>query len=122
MKFGAVETRAAEGCMLAHATRLPDKTLKKGHVLSQSDCDALAEIGLERIVVARPESGDLNENAAASRLATAAINQGLIADTAFTRAVEPICCQRRSPSHRRGCHQRSQSRRPVHNICDTGKL
>ncbi|MEP3046888.1 MAG: molybdopterin-binding/glycosyltransferase family 2 protein [Roseibium sp.] len=84
MKFGPIAPNDAQSCLLAHGTKLPDRVLKKGHVLGRSDCIALAEAGFASVVVARLEPGDLKEDIAATRLATSAIGQGLTTDTAFT--------------------------------------
>ncbi|MEP4769475.1 MAG: molybdopterin-binding/glycosyltransferase family 2 protein [Roseibium sp.] len=84
MKFGPVAPQEAEGCLLAHATKLPDQKFKKGHLLTAHDCAALKEAGFETIVVARLEPGDLNEDVAATRLANAAMGDGLTTDNAFT--------------------------------------
>ncbi len=84
MKFGAVPPQEAEGCLLAHRMRLPGGTLGKGHVLSREDCAAMVAAGETQVVVARLEPGDLDEDSAAARLASAAMGPGLSEDTAFT--------------------------------------
>lgn len=72
MRFEEVETRDAAGAVLAHGRRLgPARMLKKGRVLSAEDCAALLEAGVARVVVARLESGDLDEDEAARRVAEA---------------------------------------------------
>lgn len=84
MKFGPVASENAEGCVLAHSTKLAGRTLKKGHRLTAGDCKALAENGLETVVVASMDAGDLNEDAAATRVARAAMGSGLYEDEPFT--------------------------------------
>ncbi len=84
MKFGPVAPMGAEGCVLAHSTKLPGLILKKGHRLTETDCALLSEAGLETIVVARLEAGDLDEDAAAARLGGAAKGAGLYTDAPFT--------------------------------------
>lgn len=84
MKFGPVQPEDAEGCVLAHSTKLPGLVLKKGHRLTTADCALLSEAGLETIVVARLEAGDLDEDTAAARLGQAAKGAGLYTDAPFT--------------------------------------
>jgi molybdenum cofactor cytidylyltransferase len=72
MRFEEVPAREAEGAILAHSRRLgPAETLKKGRTLSAADCAALASAGVERVVVARLDEGDLVEDEAAQRVAEA---------------------------------------------------
>lgn len=84
MKFGPCPAGQAGGCILAHKTALPDRVLKKGHVLTPKDCADLKEAGMASVVVARLDPGDVGEDAAAGRLARAAIGSGVTHDTAFT--------------------------------------
>jgi molybdenum cofactor cytidylyltransferase len=84
MRFGPCPSKKAIGCILAHKTKLPDRTLKKGHVLTQSDCTDLIALGVETLVVARLEAGDIGEDRAAARLGAAARGEGLSTDLAFT--------------------------------------
>ncbi|MGE4218118.1 MAG: NTP transferase domain-containing protein [Alphaproteobacteria bacterium] len=72
MIFGPVPVAAAIGTILAHSLRLRRETFKKGRVLSEGDCTALADAGYETVVVARLGSDDIGEDAAADILATAA--------------------------------------------------
>jgi molybdenum cofactor cytidylyltransferase len=68
MKFVDVPVADAVGAILAHGHRLPDGgMLKKGHVLTTDDVRALAE---PEVSVAVLEAGDLDENAAATRVAS----------------------------------------------------
>ncbi|WP_299809272.1 molybdopterin-binding/glycosyltransferase family 2 protein [uncultured Roseibium sp.] len=87
MKFGPRPPAEAAGCILAHKTRLSDRTLKKGHVLTEKDCTELAAAGQAQVVVASLEPGDIGEDDAARRLALAAAGPGLDEDTAFTGRV-----------------------------------
>jgi len=84
MKFGPCPPEDAAGCILAHKTRLTDRSLKKGHVLSDEDCANLAAQGVRQVVVACLEPGDVGEDEAARRLALAARGPGLSEDSAFT--------------------------------------
>lgn len=72
MIFGPVPVVAATGTILAHSLRVGRATFKKGRLLSAEDCAALAEAGHDDVVVARLESEDIGEDAAAETLAAAA--------------------------------------------------
>jgi len=71
MRFGPVPVAQARGALLAHSLKLPGGRLKKGHVLTPADLDALAAAGIAQVTVARPDPGDLAENDAAAALARA---------------------------------------------------
>ncbi len=73
MKFGPVPLDQAEGAVLAHSVALEKGRLRKGRVLSAEDVAALRGTGRDEIIVARMESGDLGEDAAAARLAQALV-------------------------------------------------
>ncbi|MBP0482998.1 molybdopterin-binding protein [Sagittula salina] len=78
MIFGPVALDAAEGCVLANSQEVPGDLvrggrLKKGIVLRAGDVAALRAAGLETVLAARLESGDLSEDAAAERLARALV-------------------------------------------------
>ena len=73
MKFGAVPVAQAAGAILAHSLRLDGLSLAKGTVLRTEDCDALLAAGVVEVVVARLDVGDVAENAAAERLASALV-------------------------------------------------
>src|SRR2546429_6925132 len=84
MKFGEVPVAEAEGAILAHSLKLGATVLKKGRVLARADLDAIAAAGLQQIVVARLEPGDLREDAAAARIAAAAAGPNITVPNAFT--------------------------------------
>ena len=71
MIFGNFATADAEGAVLAHSIRLADDSLAKGHVLDRADLDRLLTAGIDEVIAARIETGDLNEDDAAARLAGA---------------------------------------------------
>ncbi|CUX51663.1 Conserved Hypothetical protein; putative molybdopterin binding protein with a nucleotide-diphospho-sugar transferase domain [Agrobacterium tumefaciens str. CFBP 5621] len=71
MKFGEFPVARAEGLMLAHAVRLPERTLHKGRRVSPADVEALKQAGIVSVTAARIEDGDLDEDEAARRLAAA---------------------------------------------------
>ena len=91
MKFGSVPLAQALGAILAHSHPGAEGRLRKGRVLEAADLAALADEGCDSVVVARLEPGDLDENAAAARLAAALVPdpaaQGLSRSEAFTGRV-----------------------------------
>jgi molybdenum cofactor cytidylyltransferase len=84
MKFGEVPVAEAEGAILAHSLKLGATALKKGRVLARADLDAIAAAGLQYIVAARLEPGDLREDEAAARIAAAAAGPNITVANAFT--------------------------------------
>jgi molybdenum cofactor cytidylyltransferase len=84
MKFGEIPLSEAEGAILAHSLKLGATVLKKGRVLARADLDAIAAAGLQQIVAARLDPGDIREDAAAARIAAAAAGPNITAATAFT--------------------------------------
>ena len=71
MRFGPVAPEDAAGSILAHSVTLPSGRLRKGRVLTDKDCAALAATDLPEVWVARPEAGDIAEDKAAALLAAA---------------------------------------------------
>ena len=87
MKFGPVPTDDAEGAILAHAAHLPDGRLRKGTRLTAAELERLRSAGIAEIIVARLEAGDIDEDAAADRLAAALMPPGLRLSQAATGRV-----------------------------------
>jgi molybdenum cofactor cytidylyltransferase len=87
MKFGEVPIAQAEGAILAHSLKLGAAALKKGRVLSPADLELIANAGLTRITAARLEPGDVGEDEAAERVATAAVGPGVSTAAPFTGRV-----------------------------------
>ncbi|MEQ5868795.1 molybdopterin-binding protein [Sagittula sp. NFXS13] len=73
MIFGDVALDAAEGAVLANSQQVPGGKLKKGIVLGPDDVAALRSAGLQSVMAARLEPGDLSEDVAAERLAQALV-------------------------------------------------
>ncbi|MDA8048864.1 MAG: molybdopterin-binding/glycosyltransferase family 2 protein [Rhodospirillales bacterium] len=71
MIFESLALAEAKGAILAHSLRLPGKMLRKGSVLGEDSIAALGEAGHASVVAARLEPGDVPEDVAADRLATA---------------------------------------------------
>jgi molybdenum cofactor cytidylyltransferase len=84
MIFGATPVAETADCILAHSLRGDGFSFKKGRRLTEADVAALREAGIEEIVAARLEAGDVHEDAAATELAAAATGSGLSASASFT--------------------------------------
>ena len=93
MWFGSVAVADAKGAVLAHAVRAPGIAFKKGRLLTAGDRQALAEAGIESVVVARLSAGDRSENDAAAALAQAAAGDGLEVADAFTGRANLVACE-----------------------------
>ncbi len=83
MKFGTVPLAQAEGAVLAHSLSAGGMALRKGHVLTPADLEALAGV-IDHVTVARLEPGDIAENEAAHALASALNGVGVRVTEAFT--------------------------------------
>jgi len=84
MIFGPTAVAAAEGCILAHSLRGDGFSFKKGRRLSADDLARLQAAGIEEVIAARLEEGDVHEDQAATELAEAATGAGLTATASFT--------------------------------------
>lgn len=84
MKFGPIAVEEAEGCILAHSVRAGDRPIKKGTVLTSDDLARLAGDGVETVIVAELELGDIPEDEAAKRIGRALHSPGLKLGPAFT--------------------------------------
>jgi molybdenum cofactor cytidylyltransferase len=62
--FGETPLDQAEAAILAHSLRRGAINFKKGRVLSAEDVARLAAAGVERVVAARLEPGDVHEDEA----------------------------------------------------------
>ena len=82
MKFGRVNTLAAEGGILSHSIKLPGGKLGKGIRLSGIEIRNLQSAGINEVVIARLEAGDVGEDEAANRIACAIAGDNVIADPA----------------------------------------
>lgn len=76
MIFGEVALDDAVGAILAHSVRLPGCTVRKGTVLKRADIKRLREAGVEAVTAARLARSDLDENAAARKIASALVSRG----------------------------------------------
>ncbi|MGE0715095.1 MAG: NTP transferase domain-containing protein [Alphaproteobacteria bacterium] len=87
MRFGPVPAAEAEGAILAHSRKVGARTLKKGRVLGGEDVAALVAAGIDSVIAARLDPGDVPEDAAAARIAAAVMGDGLTASAPFTGRV-----------------------------------
>ncbi|HEX3939167.1 MAG TPA: molybdopterin-binding/glycosyltransferase family 2 protein [Xanthobacteraceae bacterium] len=84
MKFGAVAPAEAIGATAVHTIRQDGLVLKKGTLIGAAEAAALQAAGIEDIVVARLEPGDVSEDVAAAEIAKAVAGEGVHVDRAFT--------------------------------------
>jgi molybdenum cofactor cytidylyltransferase len=84
MKFGSFPLEEARGGVAVHSVRRDKLVLKKGTAIGDAEIAALRAAGVEEIVVAKLEPGDIGEDAAAQALAEAAKGENVRADPAFT--------------------------------------
>ena len=84
MKFGPMAPAGALGAIAVHSIRKGDLVLKKGTRIGEAEAAALQAAGIDEIVVARIEPGDVPEDEAAADIATAVAGEGVRVDRAFT--------------------------------------
>ncbi|MBZ9864137.1 molybdopterin-binding/glycosyltransferase family 2 protein [Mesorhizobium sp. CA15] len=87
MKFGPVPIDEAEGAVLAHATTAGEKRFRKAHRLSRDDIAALKAAGVGEVVAAVLAEDDLDEDAAADRIAAAMRHRNIEVKPAATGRV-----------------------------------
>lgn len=92
MKFGPVPLSEAEGKILGHnvADATGKRRLRKGKPLGSEDISVLRELGRAVVYVAELEPGDIDENAAAERVARACQGAGLRLSGAATGRINLI--------------------------------
>jgi len=84
MIFGKLPLSDALGAILAHSVRERGVSFSKGRPLSAKDIADLAAAGIEAVMVARLQAGDVGEDAAANALANAAAGKNVDVAAAFT--------------------------------------
>ncbi|WP_291296070.1 molybdopterin-binding/glycosyltransferase family 2 protein [Elioraea sp.] len=90
MIFGRMRVADAAGAILAHTLKAGQRTLKKGRALADDDIAELTAAGIEMIVAARLEPGDLGEDEAAARIAEACRGAAIRATRAATGRVNLV--------------------------------
>ncbi len=93
MKFGSFTLADAVGVVLAHTFRGEGVTLKKGHVVTAADLDALRAAGVSEVIGARLEPGDISEDIAAARIAQRLAGAQLTVSAAHTGRCNLIAAQ-----------------------------
>jgi len=86
MRFGAVPIERAEGAVLAHTLAVAGKRLRKGRTLGASDLTLMRDAGLREVIVARLDTDDLAEDAAAAMIARAMVPDPSAASLRLTDA------------------------------------
>ncbi len=84
MKFGGLPPSEALGAINVHTLRAGERVIKKGRVLTADDLAALGNAGITNVVCAQVELGELAEDVAAARLATALAGEHITLDEAHT--------------------------------------
>jgi molybdenum cofactor cytidylyltransferase len=87
MKFGPAPVAQALGAISAHAVRMGEARLKKGQVIGEAEQRALRAAGIDTVIAAELEPGDIGEDAAAQQLAHAIAGANLRLDPPFTGRV-----------------------------------
>ncbi|MEP1697000.1 MAG: molybdopterin-binding protein [Paracoccaceae bacterium] len=77
MIFGPVPLAQAVGATLAHSLKLSDGVLRKGTVLDGEHVRSLSAAGVDDVIVARLENGDLSEDVAAQKVGATLQGTGL---------------------------------------------
>ncbi|WP_114945148.1 molybdopterin-binding protein [Microvirga calopogonii] len=84
MKFGQVPVEEAVGALAAHSVRAGETVVKKGTLVTSEIAGRLKQAGVETLIAARFEPGDIAEDEAASRLAHALAGSNVIVEAPFT--------------------------------------
>jgi molybdenum cofactor cytidylyltransferase len=77
MIFGRVPLGQARGALLAHSISVPERVLRKGHLIDDATLAELAAAGVESLIAARLEPGDVPEGEAAARIGEQLVAPGL---------------------------------------------
>lgn len=84
MKFGRVKLTDAAGGIAVHTLRQGSLVLKKGTTIGPAQIAALKRAGLDDIVVAQLQDGDVSEDAAAADIARAIAGEGVTVEYVAT--------------------------------------
>jgi len=117
--FGRVALANALGAVLAHTQRLPGSVLRKGAVLDAEAIEALRSAGIDDVIAAQLEPGDVAEDAAAARLAQALATPTLTATRASTGRVNLVAT---TPGLLRVDHAGLDAVNAVHEALTVGTL
>lgn len=84
MRFGQVPVEQAIGALAAHSVRAGDMVVKKGTLVTADIAARLTQAGVEAMIAARFEPGDIAEDEAASRLAQTLAGSNVAVEAPFT--------------------------------------
>ncbi len=85
MKFGPIRLREALGAIVAHTIGLgQDGVIRKGTRIGIDEVARLDAAGIDEIIGARLEMGDVHEDAAAERIADAVLGAGIVSEPGHT--------------------------------------
>ncbi|KFG68499.1 molybdopterin-binding protein [Microvirga sp. BSC39] len=84
MNFGQVTVEEAIGALAAHSVRAGEMVVKKGTLVTADIAMRLRQAGVETLIAARFEPGDIAEDEAASRLAHALAGDNIAVEAPFT--------------------------------------
>lgn len=84
MKFGPEPAALTAGALAAHTIRAGDLVVRKGTAITPEAAARLAAAGLEAVVVARPDPGDVGEDEAAFRIAEYLAGENVRVEPPFT--------------------------------------
>jgi molybdenum cofactor cytidylyltransferase len=84
VRFGLVPVEDAIGALAAHSVRTGETTVKKGSLISAEIAAQLKQAGVETIIAASFEPGDIAEDDAAFRLARALAGENVVVEKPFT--------------------------------------
>ena len=87
MKFGPVPVAESAGAINAHSVRIDNGRIAKGKFIDPDDIAALQASAIESIIVAKLEDGDIHEDAAAMKIASALSGSDTNISEAFTGRV-----------------------------------
>jgi molybdenum cofactor cytidylyltransferase len=84
LQFGRMALDEALGAICVHSVRFADGVVKKGTLLGEAEVAKLRAAGVESVVAARLQPGDVGEDEAAARLASKVGGPGVRVEKAFT--------------------------------------
>lgn len=87
MWFGELAISECVGCILAHSQVVDGRKIGKGTVLDVAVVEQFRQHGFEALTVAKLDAADIEENSAASRLASAVAGNGTQVELAHTGRV-----------------------------------
>jgi len=90
MKFGSAPLEDARGAIMAHSQKVGERMIRKGSLLDEAAIAALRESGATEVICARLDPGDVPEDIAADRLATALLSPLIARSRAATGRVNLV--------------------------------